>query len=600
MNKVSPAALALMLTVAILPLYEAGLDHNVFYWVLLPLIVVTIIIACRNELEIDLSFYSPLLWYSLFLLWAGLSVFWSINPHRTLVEFLQLALYGLVFLLASSLTEDNTLRVGRIAFFTGFGVAIFGISHYLFLASTRIASTIGNANSLGILLVMLFLFGWGYYLRHPVRYLAIGSVFLLVALFLTISSGSLICLAVSLPLLFLGFNRGNIKPVIIKTTLLIVACLLFTLLIVLTAPYVQNLTGDNQFINIVLARKSTFIAWSGVSRFSFWVTGLKVALDNPIVGTGLGTFFLAYFTAFADNIWYSRFVHNHYIQTMAELGLVGILLLISFLAATIRIIWLQISSKKFPHYFPGLVAASAAFMIHIGGDFSWNFPGVAIIFFLASGLIAGVSSRDATKPLAITKKIYKAGFIAFATLLLLLTIWQLTANLFYRQGVQLEANNETAKAAIIYDRANRIYPINSMAFSFASNAYYRMAVSQKDPQLLEEALKRSEKAVLLSPVDGTLHNQLGRLYYESGYVDKAEYHFKIAADYASYRIGMLIDLGWLYIQQERFNEAEAVINRGLELKDHAQGMHPIEADKKRVEKQIETLYMLQEMINANK
>lgn len=596
-GKTSYAALLLMLTIVLLALYEAGFDNNLFYWILLPLLVITILLVRYNLIRLDLSYKKPFFWYCLFLLWAGMSIFWSLNPHRTLVEFLQLALYGLIFLLATSLNESNIFRVSRIALIAGFLIALFGISQYMFLDSSRIESSLGNANIMGIFMVMLFLIGWGYYLRQPSRFFAIVCVTLLVVLVFTVSRGSYISLAFAFPLLLIGLDRSNIKAALVKSLLCVIAVLIISQLITLASPYLQELAGKDTALSNILTSRSAFVAWSGVSRFAFWETGLRVALNNPVCGTGLGTFFLAYFTEYVDNIWYARFVHNHYIQTAAELGFIGIILLLIFLFKLVQTAFLKIKSGTYPIIYPGLFAATIAFLIHIGGDFSWNFPAVAALFFFFSGALVATCNNSC--PVIINSNLNKNVFISASVIIFALTAWQFTANIFYRQGVLMDAENNISEAAHIYDRANQIYPINSMAYSFASKTYFQMAIEQDDLKLLNEAIYRAERAVALSPVDGNLHNQLGRLYWQIGRYEEAEKHLTIATDYAAYRIGMFVDLAWYYIQEQRLNEASIIIKKGLSLKDYAEGMHPKDADRERVSAQIEALLHMQEIIEDN-
>jgi O-antigen ligase len=586
-----------MFSIVFLSLFEAGFDHNVIYWVLLPLSASLIYFTLSGHIYYRLGPGKPALFLLLFWLWAGISVFWSLNPHRTLVEFLQLSICVMVFVLASNLDEENSFRVGRIALITGLGVALFGISHYLLISSTRIESTIANANSLGIFMAMLFLLGWGYYLRKPNRYLAFISVVLLITLALTASRGSFISLFLAFPLLFFGLQRSVLKIAFKHTVICLVVALALTQMVITIAPYLQNIVGDNLVLSYILTRRSAFVAWSGISRIAFWKTGIEIFLANPLTGTGLGTFFLAYFTEYADNIWYARFVHNHYIQTLSELGLFGLGLLLSFLIQIARTAWCQLKSNTYPIFYPGLLAASLAFLIHIGGDFSCNFPAVAALFFALIGTIATISTKK-TESVPQNKKLL-FGQVAILIIIFMLSLWQFSANLFYKIGIEQEADGEIKEAAATYDLANRIYPINSMAYSFAGNAYHMMASEHQDLELLNEAIKRLEKAVRLSPVDGNLHNQLGRYYWMAGRLEEAELHLKLAADYAAYRIGLLIDLAWFYIQLERFTEAEQVLNRGFELKDYAQGMHPSEEDREKVRQQIETLYQLQKKLEES-
>ncbi len=249
---VSPAALALMLTVVILSLFDAGFDNNAVHGVIFMLTGVAIFLSIRGKLPLYFNVKHPLLWYTLFLAWAGVSIFWSLNPHRTMVEFIQISSYGFVFLLASSLNTDNIFRVGRIAMITGFGVALFGLSHYLLISTSRVESTMVNANVFGIYMVMLFLIGWGYYLRKPNLYLSIGCVIMLVALILSSSRGSFISLGLVLPLLLVGLQRNEIKQAIIKTALCVGAALLITQGVMFVAPYLQDALGKDTALAQIL------------------------------------------------------------------------------------------------------------------------------------------------------------------------------------------------------------------------------------------------------------------------------------------------------------------------------------------------------------
>ncbi len=588
----------LILTIVFLSLFDAGYDHNVIYWVLLPLSASMIYFTISGQIKIDVAPGKPAFFLALFWLWAGISIFWSINPHRTLVEFLQLSICVMVFVLAANLNEESSLRVGFTALATGLVVALFGISQYLFGSTARIESTIANANSLGIFLAMLFLLGIGYYLRKPNRFIALTAVALFVALILTMSRGSFISLAIGMPLVFVGFKKTDVfsafKTNSLRKLLIFIVCALaLSQLAIYIAPNLQNL--GNQVLSDILTRRAGFITWSGVSRFAFWQTGLYIFAANPIHGTGLGTFAMASYTHFIDNIWFARFAHNHYIQTMAELGIIGAGLLLAFLVQIVRIAWEQLKSKKYPDFYPGLLAAALAFLIHIGGDFSWNYPAVAVLFFTLAGTITAVSAETSEK--VSQKKNYITGQVAVLIIIFTLTLWQFSMVFFYEKGMELESSGRIKEAAATYDLANSIYPINSLAYSFAGNAYFMMAAQSQDFTYMNEAIVRLEKAISLNPANAILHNQLGRYYWLVGRSDDAIKHLRIAADYAGYRIGLLLDLAWVYIQMERFDEAGDVLDKGFELKDIAQGMHPSAEDIERVKQEIEDLYKLKEMLD---
>jgi O-antigen ligase len=585
-SKVPLATLALMLTVVFLSLFEAGFDHNVVYWGVIMLSIVAFYLLVKGNVTIDFSYQKPFLWYSLFLLWAGLSVFWSINPHRTLVEFIQLSLYWLVFLLATTLTEDSVLRLGRITIITAAGVAIFGISQFAILESKRMISTFTNPNPLGIYLVMVFMISWGYFIRKKNNsYYAILILLILVALILTASRGSFICFLISLPLLFIGFRKSELVIPVVKTITFIIVALIISQIIIYIAPYLQEAIGSNLVLSQFLTRPQSFIELSGLGRLSYWITGSKIAIGKPINGYGLGTFFMAYFIEYDGGRWYSRFAHSHFVQTAAELGFIGLGLLLALFLTLFRNAWVRIKNTDYPLYLPGLTAAALSFFINIGGDFNWNFPGSAIIFFIIAGIIM---KNDQLK----IKYHNKYLVLSFVTIMLGLTVWQLSANLLYSKGIKLDFNGDIKKAAEIYDLANTLYPVNSMSYVFAGNNYYLLSKEENTEVNFTASIERFEKAIKLSPYDANIHNRLAWLYWELGDFGAAEKHFNESVEYAAYRLKLFNDFGWFYIKQEKNEDALKILNKGNILKEAAIDSASTKDDLEIVMEQIQILEQL--------
>jgi O-antigen ligase len=590
-------ALVVVLAVVFLSLYEAGFDHNVVYPVAIALLIFIILISLFNkELKsVELNPGSPAFFLLLFFLWSAASFFWSVNQHRTLVELIQLTIYLALFYLAIFITQEEQFRVGRLLFILGSAIALFGISQFMLLESTRIYSTFSNPNPFGIFLVMLYLCGWSYYLRQPDRILAAACLIFLIALALTGSRGSYICLFLSLPVLLIGLDKKQWGKAALKTVASVVLALLITQGITHVAPYLQDIAGKSTNLQYFLTRPENFIAHSGLARFNYWLTGFRIFTSNPVSGYGLGTFFLAYFAEYDGGRWYSRFAHNHYIQIMAELGIVGISLFAGFVLSSAKAAYNRLKKGEFPPYYPGLAAAVLAFLINMGADFSFNFPAAGATFIVIFALLLGPSALSSGS----TKKVQlpKMALIGFSLILLLLTTWQFIPTILYRQGIVLDARGELAEAVAVYNEANRIYPINSMAYAFAGNNYYQLYRESGDVTLMQQAILNAEKAVELSPLDGNLHNRLGRLYFEAGHTDKAEMHLKLGVRYAAYRLPQFIDLAWFYLQMERFAEAEEIIEQALALEESARLSARSNEDREKVDAQVELLLQLKQLKN---
>ncbi len=594
-GNISFGSFVLMLTLIFLSLFDGGLDSNIIYPVLILLVFASIYLLNKYKVIFKIDFRHPFFWFLLFLGWAGISIFWSINPYRTLVEFLEISCYGLVFFLTVQQDEDNLFSIGRMVFLLGIFIGLFGIAQYLFLDTGRIRATFSNSNPLGIFLAMIFLLGWGFYLRSPSKKIFLGSLIILIALALTGSRGSFISLFIALPLIFWGFKRKQlIKPIQITVTCIIVA-LLITQGIMLVAPYLQDAIGTGHQLSIFLTRPESFIASSGVGRFAYWNVGGQLALNEPLQGYGLGTFYLAYPLEHAGDNWYARFAHNHYIQTASELGVLGLIFLGGFLFSFLKTGYNKLQKKEYPPFFPGIIAASVAFLIHIGVDFSWNFPGTAVVFFALVGAVVG-GKKVSFKSLLPFKRF---SIHIFLILILLLTLWKGSANIFYHQAIQLDLAGNVSEAARVYSRVNSFFPINPMAYSFEGRNYFILGLEKGDRELIEKAIRTSQKAVSISPVDGNLHNNLGRLYREIGDLEQAEYHFLLALEYAIFRLDVFLDLGVLYMNQGNFEKAEMVLQEGVSRIDIAIRKTGSEEEKEQKINQAVNLHLLLARIYAD-
>lgn len=332
------------------------------------------------------------------------------------------------------------------------------------------------------------------------------------------------------------------------------------------APIIQENLGLELNILNSLIRPGTLTGSSLIGRLEFWKVAFKVFLSKPLNGYGIGTFFTTYFMGYGGNRWFSRFVHNHYLQIVTELGIIGIIFFSVFTIFIFINIYKQFKSKKYSIILPGATAAIVGFLIHIGMDFSWNFPGVTVIFFWILGMAIGKSEE----PIFLLKEktlSYKIINIVLC-FLLVVNVWHLVSSNLYSKGIEYADANNIEKSNKLLQLTNKIYPINSIGFKLESDNYLQMYYETNNLDYLNKGIYLMEHSITLAPLDVDLHSRLGKLYLQSGDLEKAEENLEIAVKYNIYSMNIYIDLANFYSSQDRYHEVEEILLLADSRKDH--------------------------------
>lgn len=162
------------------------------------------------------------------------------------------------------------------------------------------------------------------------------------------------------------------------------------------------------------------LSFSGNGRADLWRLAWDDAKGHPVFGAGAGTYeryFLLHQPADVSRV---RDAHGLYVETLAELGPLGLALLIAVFA--VPLVTLR-RARRHP-LVPAAAGAYVAYLVHTGVDWDWELPAVTL-----AGLLCGASILLATrrwrpaKPLSpptrfavATIAVATAGFAAIALL----------------------------------------------------------------------------------------------------------------------------------------------------------------------------------------
>lgn len=131
---------------------------------------------------------------------------------------------------------------------------------------------------------------------------------------------------------------------------------------------------------------------SGEDRRLLWSQALNVIADFPWTGCGLGAYrdiWMSHKTSMP--LWETDFVHNDYLQLLAEFGVVGCLIGLAMLA---MIAICAVRARRHRDLAIAGAVSLAAILLHSLDDFNLYIPANAMLVAWVAGMIAGLERRQ--------------------------------------------------------------------------------------------------------------------------------------------------------------------------------------------------------------
>ncbi len=326
---------------------------------------------------------------------TGLSALWSVRPEASVRQALLWTMYLGIYAITSS-----TLRTPAAA--RRMADALVAVAGWLVLVALFMFWGAGNPGMrwystfywpnpfAGFLLLVLPL-ELARCLRAPTarEALAHGAMATLlgIAFVLTYSRGAWLALAAVLPVLAVLLRPPSWRTAAwrgVVTAGAIVGAVVFL-----------THSGPTSATPSIAARAASVADpgdYSIQGRLHFWRAAWEIFADHPLRGTGAGTFGSVHPAYQRDVRYYAKDAHNLYLQTMAELGLPGLLVLMVLVAAVARTWRRHLAVFRDSDAYPlsvGLGMGLLAFFLHSGVEMDWMFPAAPA---LASAIAGGAEA----------------------------------------------------------------------------------------------------------------------------------------------------------------------------------------------------------------
>lgn len=161
---------------------------------------------------------------------------------------------------------------------------------------------------------------------------------------------------------------------------------------------------------------------SGNARAQLWRIAWADAKSHEVLGSGAGTY-EQYYLQHRTSALKVRNAHNLYLETLADLGPVGLLLLIAGLVAPLVAGVRARSEALVPVAFGGF----AAFLLHAGADWDWQMTAITLTALTcAVGLLT--SAPTTMRPFQLSGRGVRAGALAAIALLAVCALVGLRGN----------------------------------------------------------------------------------------------------------------------------------------------------------------------------
>lgn len=138
-------------------------------------------------------------------------------------------------------------------------------------------------------------------------------------------------------------------------------------------------------------------------RADYWRAGWEAWLENPLTGTGAGTFQYTWLEA-RTGVQGVKQIHNLYLEQLTETGIFAFLALLAFVAVflsyVVRAAWRRRPEGEEQLLLSGLVAAAVVYLLSSVVEWHWYLPASTLFFFVLAACTVRLAREAGPSPKA--------------------------------------------------------------------------------------------------------------------------------------------------------------------------------------------------------
>jgi O-antigen ligase len=221
-------------------------------------------------------------------------------------------------------------------------------------------------------------------------------------------------------------------------------------------------------------------------RFDQWKVAVRAFRDEPVIGLGAGKFGQHWLVE-RDSRLRVEDAHSLYVETLAELGLVGFVLVLVAVGGILVGIARRVRGEG-RHLHAALLAAGLAWAVHAGFDWDWEMPAATIWLFGLGALAISRRSADATVPAPGRRTRVAVGVCCLA--LIVPPALMVESQRRLNEGVNALKRNDCSAAVDAALASSDVLSVRPEPFEVLGYCDVRLGEGRLGVEMLEAAVRR--------------------------------------------------------------------------------------------------------------
>lgn len=417
----------------------------------------------------------------------GISILFAADTERAVIEAVRAAIWLPVVCLLLSLDAENNTKLQTafiriIAIMAAVG-CLLGMER-----NERLESTIGYANALAMMLLVALCISIFRYAKNSRKVELIPSALFVAGLLLTMSRSVWVLWLLSAVVLMFMFPSLRRRTVMIHVGL------------VHLAGWLIAVAYKGNFL-FLLDRAKTIEP--GASEFQlrlvYWRDGWRMFQDYWLLGAGGGGWRLLQSEYQTTREYYVKFIHNHYMQLLLDVGALGTLafmLVIALFGISLRKLR---QTRHLEEREEGKLAGFIVILMlaHAGFDFDLTFPALAMLLLVFIASVAARYPAGNWKLPTSLKYILPTGFTA----VFLFCAWLAIGYGLQHYAADLRDQGQFKSSVSYFRSANAMIPWSHTTHYEWAKTYVLIGNEEQDRTYYQLALHELGRALALQPND---------------------------------------------------------------------------------------------------